>query len=144
MRLSPSLPLSFSGRVFIHSRPFAFNAASVPAPPSHRLTTYLVPRNSRGSLPVYADIRNGGTRCLISVRNVQGNIKVGDPIPHDRVFVSHPHHKALADDLLRDLSDPKSPEPSLIKVRITGSNHLVLTGLRRKHPVLDWLIRHGF
>jgi hypothetical protein len=74
---------------------------------------------------------------------VEGNIKVSDPIPHDRSPLT-PHHKALADDLLRDLSDPKSPEPSLIKARIIGSNHLAFTGLGRKHVVSDWLIRHGF
>lgn len=87
MRLPPPIPFSFSGihsRVSIHSRFFASNAASGPAPPSHRPATYFVPRNSRGSLPVYSDIRNGGTQYLISVRNVGGNIKVGDPIPHDR------------------------------------------------------------
>ena len=87
MRLPPPIPFSFSGAStrlsIIHFRFFASNAASGPAPPSHRPTTYFVPRNSRGSLPVYSDIRNGGTRYLISVRNVDGNIKVGDTIPHD-------------------------------------------------------------
>ncbi|KAI0295562.1 hypothetical protein BC826DRAFT_909067 [Russula brevipes] len=125
MRLSPPFPFSFSGitsRRSIHSRLFASNAAAGPAPPSHR-PPYFVPRNSRGSLPIYPDIRNGGSRYLISVRNVEGNIK------------------ALADDLLRDLSDPKSP---LVKARITRSKHLVLSGLRQKHAVLDWFIRHGF
>ncbi|KAI0256469.1 ribosomal protein L49/IMG2, partial [Lactifluus subvellereus] len=87
---------------------------------------YFVPRNSRGSLPVYSDVRNGGTRYLISVRNVEGSIK------------------ALADDLLRDLSNSTSPAPTVVKVRITGSNHLMLSGLRRKQAVLDWLVRHGF
>ncbi|KAH9966420.1 hypothetical protein BC827DRAFT_1264409 [Russula dissimulans] len=124
--LSTSLSGIITTRHSLHSRFFASNTASGPAPPSHR-HTYFVPRNSRGSLPVYSDVRNGGTQYLISVRSVEGNIK------------------ALADDLLRDLSDPQSStESSLIKARITRSKQLVLSGLRRKHAVLDWLVRHGF
>lgn len=83
MRFPPH-PLSFSGitknRLFIHPRQLATSgpASSSSHPP------YLVPRNSRGILPVYSDVRNGGTRYLISIRNVEGNIKVCDPTPHDR------------------------------------------------------------
>ena len=47
---------------------------------------YFVPRNSRGSLPVYSDIRNGGTRYLVLVRNVHGNINVSKaPAPSLRL-----------------------------------------------------------
>jgi hypothetical protein len=52
--------------------------------------------------------------------------------------------KALADELLRDLSEPELIGSTLKNARIIGSNHLVLTGLRRKQVVLDWLVRHGF
>ena len=38
---------------------------------------YYLPRNSRGSLPVYPDIRNNGTRILVLIRNIEGNIEVG-------------------------------------------------------------------
>lgn len=80
MRFPPH-PFSFSGitknRLFIR-----LLATSSPASSSHH--PYLVPRNSRGTLPVYSDVRNGGTRYLISIRNVEGNIKVCDPTPHDR------------------------------------------------------------
>ncbi|KAH9998159.1 hypothetical protein BJV74DRAFT_240300 [Russula compacta] len=125
MRLPPSILPAITTRHSIHFRSFASNnAASAPAPPHP--PPYFVPRNSRGSFPVYSDVRNGGTQYLISIRNVEGNLK------------------ALADDLLGDLSDPKSPVPTLIKARITRSNHLVLSGLRRKHAVLDWLVRHGY
>jgi len=107
MRLPP-LSTCLSAR---HSRFFASNTASGPLPPSHR-HTYFVPRNSRGSLPVYSDVRNGGTQYLISVRNVDGNIK------------------ALADDLLRDLSDlQSSTESSLIKARIPDQNSSCLAAL---------------
>jgi large subunit ribosomal protein L49 len=37
---------------------------------------YYVPRNSRGSLPVYSDIRNNGTRILLLIRNVEGSVEV--------------------------------------------------------------------
>jgi large subunit ribosomal protein L49 len=143
MRLSLPTPFSFSAITSRHSlnpRFFAHNALSSPRSPRH---PYFVPRNSRGSLPVYSDVRNGGTRYLISIRNVEGSIKVCDPtlaVTH----LSSVLQKALADGLLRDLSNSTSPVPTVVKVRITGSNHLVLSGLRRKQAVLDWLVRHGF
>ncbi len=55
-----------------------------------------------------------------------------------------PSQKALADELLRDLSDPKLTGSATINARIIRTNHLVLSGLRRKQVVLDWLARHGF
>ncbi|KAN0124075.1 hypothetical protein V8E52_002565 [Russula decolorans] len=127
MRFPPN-PFTFSGtitnRLFIRPRLLTSDATSSPASSSHH--PYLVPRNSRGTLPVYSDARNGGSRYLISIRNVEGNIK------------------ALADELLRDLSDANLIGPTLIKARVIRSNHLVLSGLRRKQVVLDWLVRHGF
>jgi hypothetical protein len=85
MRFPPH-PFSFSGitknRFFIPSR-LATSGTPSSSESSHH--PYLVPRNSRGTLPVYSDVRNGGTRYLISIRNVEGNIKVCDPTtPHDR------------------------------------------------------------
>lgn len=57
-------------------------------PPIHSPTPHQVqPRLPTALLRIsflYSDIRNGGTQYLISVHNVGGNIKVGDPIPHDR------------------------------------------------------------
>lgn len=41
-----------------------------------RATPYFVRRNSRGSLPVYTDVRNGGTKYLVTIRNVQGQLNV--------------------------------------------------------------------
>lgn len=37
---------------------------------------FYVPRNSKGSLPVYTDSNNGGTRYVVLVRNIQGNHQV--------------------------------------------------------------------
>lgn len=67
--LSKGLALSATGLSSAsHSRSYSrsFNKAS----------SYFIPRNSRGSLPVYSDIRNGGTRYLILVKNIRGNIHV--------------------------------------------------------------------
>jgi large subunit ribosomal protein L49 len=132
-------PFSFAGTTTRNFIQLASNATSGHASSLHH-PKYIVPRNSRGSLPVYSDVRNGGTQYLISIRNVEGNIKVCDLIPHKRSLLIS-ITKALADELLRDLSDPGSAP---IKARITRSNHLVLSGLRRKHAVSDWLVRHGF
>ena len=38
---------------------------------------YIVPRNGQGSLPVYTDIRNAGSRYLVLVRNIEGDATVG-------------------------------------------------------------------
>ena len=140
------MPFPFMGSPTWRVSPRFFTSSTVsgPAPLSPR-PPYFVPRNTRGSLPIYSDIRNGGTRYLISVRNVEGNIKVSDPVSYNclsLIFSITP--KALADDLIRDLSNPISPESNRLKARITRSNHLVLSGLTRKHAVLDWLVSHGF
>jgi len=47
----------------------AFARSSLPLP-------YSVQRNSRGSIPVYTDIRNAGTRYLVLIRNIEGNVNV--------------------------------------------------------------------
>ncbi len=59
-------------------------SSSIPKPPRPHLDgkpgnakpPYTVTRNSRGSLPVYSDIRNGGSRYLVLIRNVNGNVNV--------------------------------------------------------------------
>jgi hypothetical protein len=37
---------------------------------------YFIQRNSRGSVPVYTDVRNAGTRYLVLIRNIEGNVNV--------------------------------------------------------------------
>ncbi|KAG2352558.1 hypothetical protein BDR07DRAFT_1313275, partial [Suillus spraguei] len=32
--------------------------------------------NSRGSLPIYTDVRNGGTKYLVTIHNVQGQLNM--------------------------------------------------------------------
>lgn len=62
----------------IATRQLATNTAS-----SLRHLPYSVPRNSKGSLPVYSDIRNGGSRYLILLKNIKGDINVC-------LFISYP------------------------------------------------------
>ncbi|KAG1736712.1 ribosomal protein L49/IMG2 [Suillus lakei] len=87
---------------------------------------YYIRRNSRGSLPVYSDIRNGGTRYLVSIRNVQGQIN------------------SLANDIKQSLFTHDSKEASRIKVQVIAQRHLVLSGGRWKNNVINWLVSKGF
>lgn len=48
-------------------------------PPAIRYP-YFVPRNTRGNLPVYTDVRNGGTRYLVMIRNIDGNANVSSSL----------------------------------------------------------------
>ncbi|THV07894.1 hypothetical protein K435DRAFT_709018 [Dendrothele bispora CBS 962.96] len=87
---------------------------------------YFVPRNSNGSLPVYSDIRNAGTRHLVLLRNIDG-----DP-------------NALAQDLSQSLFASGTPESSKLKINVVRSKHLIISGGRWKNDVLEWLLRKGF
>jgi len=87
---------------------------------------YIVPRNGQGSLPVYTDIRNAGSRYLVLVRNIEGDAT------------------ALAKDLSQTLFQPHSPEAVRMKVRVLRSRHLIITGGRWKHQVMQWLTQKGF
>lgn len=102
------------------------------APHARRLATaatqlpYHVPRNNRGSVPVYTDIRNAGTRHLTLIRNVQGNID------------------ALAKDLADSLHSPGSPHAQRMKIQTIRSKHVVLSGGHWKHQLTRWLVSKGF
>lgn len=66
----------YSQHVASSTREGASNSTQqVPSPKLVRYP-YYVPRNTRGSLPVYSDIRNNGTRVLVLIRNVEGNVEV--------------------------------------------------------------------
>ncbi|KAG1882962.1 ribosomal protein L49/IMG2 [Suillus subluteus] len=88
--------------------------------------SYSIPRNSRGSLPVYTDIRNGGTKYTVSVRNVQGQLN------------------SLANDLKQSLFSHNSPEANRLKVQVIAQRHLVISGGRWKNDVINWLTSKGF
>jgi large subunit ribosomal protein L49 len=63
--------------MFTTKRLFSQAVKKVPlVQPTATKYPYFIPRNSRGSLPVYTDIRNGGSRYLVLVRNVDGDVKV--------------------------------------------------------------------
>ncbi|KAI0374759.1 hypothetical protein BV20DRAFT_390580 [Pilatotrama ljubarskyi] len=100
-------------------------SAAAPLTSSEALP-YRVRRNSRGSVPVYTDIRNGGTRYLVLVRNVEGNVQ------------------ALAQDLKKTLFPAGSSEAERMRVETTNQRHVVLSGGRWKNEVVEWLVKRGF
>ncbi|KAJ3728745.1 hypothetical protein EV361DRAFT_926803 [Lentinula raphanica] len=110
------------------SLPAATRSLSSPTHQSVVHHKYFVPRNSNGSLPVFTDVRNGGTRLLLTIRNIDGNIPV------------------LAKDLSDSLSSTGSPEASTLKFRVQNGKHLIIQGGsgRLKHNIIDWLMRKGF
>ncbi|KIM57602.1 hypothetical protein SCLCIDRAFT_1219279 [Scleroderma citrinum Foug A] len=87
---------------------------------------FVVPRNSRGSLPVYTDIRNGRTRHLVLIRNVQGQ------------------PQALAHELRSSLFKPDSAEAARLRVRVHAQRHIIVSGGRWKTDVMAWLAGKGF
>ncbi|KAL5511718.1 hypothetical protein ACEPAH_4936 [Sanghuangporus vaninii] len=107
------------------SASLASQAVSISHRPDNSLA-YFIPRNTRGSLPVYTDIRNGGTRYLVLVRNIRGNIH------------------SLRDDLASSLFPANSEQAARLKAEIARPDTLVVTGGRWKHDVMDWLRRQGF
>ncbi|KAI1796000.1 mitochondrial large subunit ribosomal protein-domain-containing protein [Ganoderma leucocontextum] len=87
---------------------------------------YLVRRNTKGSIPVYTDIRNGGTKYLVLIRNVEGNVN------------------ALVDDLAGSLFPAGSNEAERLKIHTVRQSHVVLSGGRWKNDVIRWLVQKGF
>ncbi|KAF9649006.1 hypothetical protein BDM02DRAFT_2002662 [Thelephora ganbajun] len=111
---------------FIHRvRGFAHSSVPREALPVPQLP-YFIQRNSRGSIPVYTDIRNAGTRYLVLIRNVEGNVN------------------ALAGDIKASLFPQGSPEAQRLKLDIVRQRHIVLRGGRWKHHVTNWLKEKGF
>ncbi|KLO14208.1 hypothetical protein SCHPADRAFT_826813 [Schizopora paradoxa] len=125
---NPSPRPHLDGKPAPNAKPHNITTAPSDGPTKASATSlpYSVARNSQGSLPVYSDIRNGGSRYLVLVRNVKGNVN------------------ALRDDLIASLFQPGSPEAARLKVAIPRSDTLVLTGGRWKHRILDWLRLKGF
>ena len=110
----------------------------------HVLSTapsYFVRRNSRGSLPVYSDIRNAGTRYLVQIRNVDGRVNVSAK-NLARLCLTQP--KDLAQDLRQSLFAPDSPHAQRLAVRVQHQRHIILSGGRFKRDVLAWLTAKDF
>ncbi|KDQ60649.1 hypothetical protein JAAARDRAFT_31619 [Jaapia argillacea MUCL 33604] len=87
---------------------------------------YFVSRNSRGSLPVYSDIRNGGGRYFIIVKDVDGDLN------------------ALAHDLRRTLFPAASEESTRLRIEVKDSRQVIITGGRIKNVIVQWLQDRGF
>ncbi|KAI0336401.1 hypothetical protein GY45DRAFT_1238299 [Cubamyces sp. BRFM 1775] len=104
-----------------HSRLFATQPAATKSS-----LPYRVRRNTRGSIPVYTDIRNGGTRYLVLIRNVEGSVD------------------SLVQDLQTSLFPAGSAEAERMKISTNRQRHLVLSGGRWKNDVIRWLVNRGF
>ena len=106
---------------------------------------YFVPRNSRGNLPVYTDVRNGGSRYLVLVRNVEGNASVSPFSLRDHSCVKPSRGiQALAKHLAESLFEGNTPEASRMKIEVVRSKHLVVAGGHWKNRVVEWLRERGF
>lgn len=100
-----------------------------------QLHAYTVHRNSQGSLPVYTDIRNGGTRILTLIRNVDG----ADVSLLPKYLLSFTHRiKALATEIKATLFKHEN-----FKIDVKRSSEVVIPA-RVKRTVVDWLISKGF
>ena len=99
-RSSPALRFIYRARGFAHSSV----SRGAPSTPSAPQLPYFISRNSRGSIPVYTDVRNAGTRYLVLIRNIEGNVNVR------LVFLSSfPSHRPRAFLYLeKTLRDPPS------------------------------------
>lgn len=129
------------------SLPAATRSLSSPTQHSVVHQPYFVPRNSNGSLPVYTDIRNGGTRFLLTIRNIDGNITViGFVRYRSSLRTDQTLWKAFAKEFSDGLFPPGSPEASRLKVSVSRSKHLIIQGGtgRWKHNIIDWLLQKGF
>ncbi|KDR81456.1 hypothetical protein GALMADRAFT_113774 [Galerina marginata CBS 339.88] len=104
-----------------------FASTSTATPPSGSVQRlYFVPRNTRGNIPVYTDVRNAGGRYTVLVRNIEGSVA------------------ALAKDLSHSLFEKESHEASQLRIQISQSKHLIISGGRWKNDVLEWLKGKGF
>jgi len=81
-------------RAFLHSSVVADATTAVPAIETSK-PPYFIQRNSRGSIPVYTDIRNAGTRYLVLIRNVEGNVNVCPSSLSFPFFPLEPHPRAF-------------------------------------------------
>ncbi|OCH87431.1 hypothetical protein OBBRIDRAFT_736206 [Obba rivulosa] len=127
---------SFPSRLLVTparaARFYAQTAPTTPAPqpgtaaPTPVRYPYFIPRNTRGSIPVYTDIRNAGSKHQTLIRNVEGNID------------------ALVADLRKELFEPGTPEADRMKIQTIRSKHVVLSGGLWKTEVTRWLALKGF
>lgn len=88
---------------------------------SIKASSYVVARTSNHSLPVYSEIKNGGTQQLTIIRRIQGDVE------------------ALKSDMAALF--PDSPK-NHIKINPTN-NHIIIKGLY-VNELKQWLANKGF
>ncbi|KAH9946212.1 mitochondrial large subunit ribosomal protein-domain-containing protein [Epithele typhae] len=117
---------TFARQVRFNSTQLAPATVSDPAPTASPKNPYFVRRNTHGAVPVYTDIRNGGTRYLVLISHVEGN------------------RSALADDIAESLFPAESEEAHKLKVHLHGNHQVIVKGGRWKREVTRWLVERGF
>lgn len=102
---------------------------------------YFIPRlkSPTGDLPVYSDIRNGGSTYLTIIRKVEGDLNVCIPCCSVASCCLTLEWFALPQALSKDLSDALQL-PSVVK---QGARQVVFRGDVRL-PVKMWLEDRGF
>lgn len=137
-------------RSYSRTLPTAASSPQVQEPISMRYP-YAVSRNTRGSLPVYTDIRNHN-RYLTLIRNVEGNVDVSFHFllpslslpPSDFIHLPILLFQALVNDISTSLFPPGSPQAERMQVQTVRSRHIVLNGGKWKNEVVEWLRARGF
>ncbi|GAA5964804.1 hypothetical protein JCM3765_002562 [Sporobolomyces pararoseus] len=73
--LSSSIPTPSSPSSAEQQPPTTFTSGSAASTVGGEVESkYFVPRSQFGELPVYSDVRNGGTRVLTIIRKVHGDV----------------------------------------------------------------------
>lgn len=124
-------------------------ASAAPTPGAVR-HSYFVPRNSRGSIPVYTDTRMNNKYYTL-IRNVQGNADVSCFSVASRRqagLLTSPCAPRFLQDLAREMQaalfPPGTPEATRLAVATVRGRHVVLTGGHWKREVVQWLQSRGF
>lgn len=69
-------PLASSSRLFVRAQSTSTADLAASLPPPLQRPRYIVERTASGELPVYTDIKNGGSQVRTLVRKVQGDVSV--------------------------------------------------------------------
>ncbi|OBZ75232.1 hypothetical protein A0H81_04430 [Grifola frondosa] len=122
----------------------AVPAAPVPAAaavPAQNRLAYAVPRNSRGSLPVYTDIRNGGTNRFTLLTHIVGDRDVRLSLSSFLPCLTLTGPSLLPQALLRDLESERVAGD--VRYSIFGRDQIRISGFH-KNELIAWLAKRGF
>ncbi|OSD01641.1 hypothetical protein PYCCODRAFT_1468513 [Trametes coccinea BRFM310] len=123
--VAPSQPLPSSASASASTSPAQTPSQAHSKSPAAGTLPYRVPRNSRGSVPVYSQIRNH-TRYFLLIRDVQGDID------------------AFVQDLKTSLFPEGSEQAARLKITTDRRQRVVVSGGRWKNEIIAWIVSRGF